>query len=138
MEIHKKFFPGWIFILFTLLPETAADAASLDQQVELGSLNSYFRMICGLLVVLGLILILYGLFKRRFSLLQQNSSKAIRILEIKPLMAKKALCLVEIRGEEHLLGIGANEVTHLAVLSRKKDKTFRETLQNTEKNNEEA
>ncbi len=131
MKVRNEFFAGQIFILFILLPVTAAGAAPSDQVVELGSLNSYFRMIWGLLVVLGLILILYGLFKRRFSLLQQTSSKAIKILEIKPLMARKALYLVEVRGEEHLLGISANEITHLAALSRKKDNSFQETLQNT-------
>lgn len=131
MKVRNEFFVSQVFILFILLPVTAAGATSSDQMVELGSLNSYFRMIWGLLVVLGLILILYGLFKRRFSLLQQTSSKAIKILEIKPLMAKKALCLVEVRGEEHLLGISANEITHLAALSKKKNSTFQETLKNT-------
>jgi len=132
MKVRNEFFVSQVFILFILLPVTAADAASSSQVSELGSLNSYFRMIWGLLVVLGLILILYGLFKRRFSLLHQTSSKkAIKILEIKPLMAKKALCLVEVRGEEHLLGISANDITHLAALSRKKNSTFQETLKNT-------
>ncbi len=131
MKVRSELFVNQFFILFILLPVNPAGAATSEQLVELGSLNSYFQMIWGLLVVLGLILILYGLFKRRFSLLQQNSSKAIKILEIKPLMAKKALCLVEVRGEEHLLGIGANEITHLAALSEKKGTPFQETLQNT-------
>jgi flagellar protein FliO/FliZ len=121
---------AYLFFLFIMLPESAVCAAQ-PQLVEAGSLNSYFRMIWGLLVVLGIILILYGLFRRRFSLLNQTSSQAIKILEIKPLMAKKALCLIEIRGEEHLLGISADKITHLAAVSEKKGSSFHENLQNS-------
>lgn len=86
------------------------------------------RMIWGLLIVLGIIFVLYGLTKKRFSLLGTSSKQEIRVVEMKPLMGKKALCLVEVRGQEYLLGIGGDTVTHIATLSGKRDQNFAETL----------
>lgn len=86
------------------------------------------RMIWGLLIVLGIIFVLYGLIKKRFSLLGSTSKQEIKVVEMKPLMGKKALCLVEVRGEEYLLGIGGDTVTHIATLAKKSDRSFADTL----------
>ncbi|MGW8195900.1 MAG: hypothetical protein ACWGOX_16715, partial [Desulforhopalus sp.] len=40
---------------------------------------NYLQMIWGLLIVLGVILILYGLVKKRFSLLASSSEKEIKV-----------------------------------------------------------
>ena len=106
----------------------AADAA-------LDSMGSYFRVIWGLLVVLGIILILYGVFRKRLSLFHSQSSQSINILELKPLMSKKALCLVEVKGEEYLLGISSDRITHIATISSRKDSSFAATLSRTENEN---
>ena len=106
----------------------AADAA-------LDSMGSYFRVIWGLLVVLGIILILYGIFRKRLSLFHSQSSQSINILELKPLMSKKALCLVEVKGEEYLLGISSDRITHIATVSSKKDSSFAAALSRTEHDN---
>jgi flagellar protein FliO/FliZ len=106
----------------------AADAA-------LDSMGSYFRVIWGLLVVLGIILILYGIFRKRLSLFHSQSSQSINILELKPLMSKKALCLVEVKGEEYLLGISSDRITHIATVSSKKGSSFAATLSRTENEN---
>jgi flagellar protein FliO/FliZ len=103
----------------------AADAA-------LDSIGSYFRVIWGLLVVLGIILILYGIFRKRLSLFHSQASQSINILELKPLMSKKALCLVEVKGEEYLLGISSDRITHIATVSSKKDSSFAAALSRTE------
>jgi flagellar protein FliO/FliZ len=103
----------------------AADAA-------LDSMGSYFRVIWGLLVVLGIILILYGIFRKRLSLFHSQASQSINILELKPLMSKKALCLVEVKGEEYLLGISSDRITHIATVSSKKDSSFAAALSRTE------
>lgn len=89
------------------------------------------RMIWGLLVVLGIILVLYGLLKKRFSLLHSSAKQEIKVVEMKMLMGKKGLCLVEVRGQEYLLGIGNDTVTHIATLAEKKDPSFAETLAKT-------
>lgn len=107
-----------------IFPAPAA-ASSSDVAVN------YLQMIWGLLIVLGIILILYGLVKKRFSLLASSSAKEIKVLEVKPLMGQKALCLVEVRGQEYLLGIGGDTVTHLASLPGKNDKSFAATLATT-------
>jgi flagellar protein FliO/FliZ len=101
-------------------------------EAELGSMESYFRVIWGLLVVLGIILILYGIFKKRLSLFHTPSSQSIKVLEIKPLMPKKSLCLVEVKGEEYLLGISSDQITHIATIRPKKDSSFAATLSRTD------
>lgn len=93
----------------------------------------YFRMIWGLCIVLGIILILFTLLKKRFNVFQSRSGDAINVLEIKPIMPKKSLCLVEVRGEEYLLGIGSEEITCLAQLSKGNTETFREVLEQSAK-----
>jgi len=96
----------------------------------LGEMGSYFRMLWGLLIVLGIILIIYGILKKRVSLFHSSASQSIKIIEIKPLMAKKALCLVEVRGEEYLLGISNDQITHIATIPLEKKSSFAETLDN--------
>lgn len=94
---------------------------------------SYFRLIWGLLVVLGVILILYGVLRKRLSLFHTPSSQAIKVLEIKPLMAKKSLCLVEVKGQEYLLGISNDQITHIATINPPEPhSSFAETLSKTE------
>jgi flagellar protein FliO/FliZ len=89
----------------------------------------YFRVIWGLLVVLGIILILYGFLKKRFSLLSTNANQHIQIVELKPLMGKKALCLISVKGQEHLLGISGDNITHIAALTPQPESSFAEVLQ---------
>lgn len=92
----------------------------------------YFRMIWGLLVVLGIILVLYGIIRKRFSLLAASSGGKIKILEVKPMMGKKALCLVDVKGQEYLLGISGETISHIATLTPPAKTSFAATLQATE------
>ena len=96
-----------------------------------GETGDYFRMLWGLLIVLGIILLLYGVLKKRLSLFSSSTTQSIKILEIKPLMGKKALCIVEVKGKEYLLGIGNDQISHLATISQKKDSAFAKTLEET-------
>lgn len=92
------------------------------------AMDSYFRVIWGLLIVLGLILLLYGVLRKRFSLTGSSPLNDIQVVEVKPLMGKKALCLVEVRGQTLLLGLSGESVTHLATIEDKTDKPFSEVL----------
>ncbi len=92
----------------------------------------YFQIIWGLLVVLGIILVLYGIVRKRFSLLATPSSGKIKILEVKPMMGKKALCLVDVKGQEYLLGISGETISHIATLTPPANSSFAATLQATE------
>jgi flagellar protein FliO/FliZ len=69
-----------------------------------------------LLVVVGLILAIYGIARKRL-LLGKMGGNAIKIIEIRPLMPKSTLALVEVRGKEYLLGISANGIHLLADFS---------------------
>jgi flagellar protein FliO/FliZ len=91
------------------------------------------RMFWGLLVVLGILLIIYGLMRKRLSLVKNNDTSAIKIKEIRHLMPKKSLCLVEVGDQEFLLGLSSDAISLLAPVSTKKQATFDNTLESIAK-----
>jgi flagellar protein FliO/FliZ len=118
-----------LVILFYLCQTPGLAHAASTPVIEM---ESYLRVIWGLLVVLGIILALYGLLRKRFSLLSGKPGKNIQILEIKPLMGKKLLCLVAVKGNEYLLGISSDRIDHIATLPGKTNLSFEATLRSTE------
>lgn len=86
----------------------------------------------GLLIVLAIMLALYALFKKRFSIMNPRSGKVIRVLEIQPLMPRKSLCLVEVKGKEYLLGVGSDNITLLAALDSNQPGSFPEILNDSQ------
>ncbi len=118
----------WTLAFFCIYPD---NCFAIDQTTP--ELGNYFRVIWGLLIVLGIILILYGLLRKRFSLLSSSTDSDIKVLEIKPLMGKKALCLIQVRGQDFLLGISGDNISHLATLSKKHEKSFSAVLNATGK-----
>ena len=130
-----KHFCSLSFIVLTTGMVVFSPASIYAADTALDSMGSYFRVIWGLLVVLGVILILYGIFRKRLSLFHGQSSQSIKILELKPLMSKKALCLVEVKGEEYLLGISSDRITHIATVSSKNDSSFAAALSRKEHEN---
>lgn len=129
MQLIEK----WIFgsLLSFLVCIFLAPADSYGATLTGGDTASYFRVIWGLLIVLGIILILYGFLRKRFSLLATGTNQDIRILEIKPLMGKKSLCLINVKGQEHLLGVSGDRITHIAALTPQPESSFAEVLQAT-------
>jgi flagellar protein FliO/FliZ len=126
--------PPFFFILLLLVCQCAAPLNSFAAAAPAAATSdtaNYFRVIWGLLVVLGIILVLYGLVKKRFSLLTTGENQEIKIIEIKPLMGKKALCLISVKGQEHLLGISGDNITHIAALTPQPPPSFAEVLQAT-------
>lgn len=91
------------------------------------------RMFWGLLVVLGILLIIYSLMRKRLSFLKHNDKAFIKILEIRHIMPKKSLCLVEVGGQEFLLGLGNDTINLLSPVSTKARETFNETLVSLDK-----
>lgn len=91
-------------------------------------LSAGLRMIWGLLVVLGIILIIYALMRKRFSFARANTDSRIKILEIRQIMPKKAICLVAVGEQEFLLGLGHDTISLLSPVTDKKESTFPETL----------
>ncbi len=113
-----------------MLPGTPLYAVAAEN--SLSTTELYYRAIWGLLVVTGSILIIYGLVRKRFSILTTSGDKHIQITEIKPLMGKKALCLVEVKGQEFLIGLTGDSITHLATLNSDQN-SFANTLKCTQK-----
>ena len=109
-------------ILILTLPQPVAAA----ELIETGAM---LRMTWGLLVVLGVMLILYALVRKRFSLFQSPTGSAINIVELRHLMPKKSLCLVEVKGQHFLLGLSADRVSLIAELSGERKESFTAALE---------
>lgn len=81
------------------------------------SLSATFRLFWGLLIVLGVLLVVYALVKRKLPFLNGSGSKgAITIIEMRHLMPRKSLCLVKVRGREYLLGLGNDQINLIAAI----------------------
>lgn len=114
-----------LLALASLLPDQAAAATSNGQADEIAA---YFRLLWGLLAVVGILLVLYAIVKKKFSFLNPGGHSAIKVLEIRPLQPRKALCLIEVRGKEFLLGLSADHITLLADLNQPSTGSFSEIL----------
>lgn len=82
--------------------------------------SAVLQMIWALLIVLGIILLLYALIRKRFAM-GATGSGSIKIREIRYLMPKKGLAIVEVRGREFLLGIGVNRIELLSPLPERQE-----------------
>lgn len=91
-------------------------------------LSAGFRMLWGLVAVLGVILIIYGLMRKRLSFVKSNTQAKIKIIEIRHILPKKSICLVEVRGQEFLLGLGNENITLLSALKNDNNHSFDSTL----------
>jgi len=99
-----------LYVHEILIPRSALCAENFSL------LSSSLKMIWGLLIVLGILLIIYGLVKKRVNLLQGGGKGIINVVESRHLMPKKSLFLVEVRGKEYLLGSGADSLNLIAAL----------------------
>lgn len=104
----------------------------VDSQAALGGIgvetDMYFRLIWGMLVVIGIMLVLYAFVRKKFSLLHNREGHKIKVLEIRPLMPKKSLCLVEVEGNQYLLGLSGEGITHIAHVNGSSTSTFSQHL----------
>jgi flagellar protein FliO/FliZ len=97
-----------------------------------GLLPAGLKMMTALVVVLGIILLLYALSRKKPGLFSPARAGAIKVLETRYLGPKKALCVVEVRGEEFLLAMGHERIELISRLDPKKAPSFEETLQSQE------
>ncbi|MBU1139266.1 MAG: flagellar biosynthetic protein FliO [Proteobacteria bacterium] len=95
------------------------------------------RMFWGLLVVLGILLIVYGFARKKLSLVHSSKKSKIKIIEMRPLMAKKSLCLVEVAGRQYLLGLGSETITLLSTVETNESHNFSATLETAAKQHEQ-
>lgn len=81
------------------------------------SLSATLRLFWGLLIVLGVLLIVYALVKKKLSFLNAGTGKSvITIVEMRHLMPKKSLCLIKVRDQEFLLGLGNDQIHLIAAI----------------------
>ncbi len=105
--------------MFLLALPASALAADLGNDVSL--LTPAFKMLGGLAVVIGLLLLIYAASRKGFGFLPKQRAGSIKILETKSLGGKKFLCLVSVRGQEMLLGLSHDRIECLSQLPPAKD-----------------
>jgi len=96
-------------LLLALIP-TIAVAAPYEAP---GMLPAMLKMMGGLGLVLGILLVVYALIRKgRF--FGSGKKGEIQIREIRQLGGKKAICLVSVRGRDMLLGLGQDRIEMLS------------------------
>jgi len=88
------------------------------------------KMAWALAVVVGLIFILYGLARKKMGYTNAPTN-SIKVLEMRPLMPKNTLALIEVQGKKILLGISPNGIQLLTEFSpdTPSQKSFKDVLQ---------
>ncbi len=83
---------------------------------EFNPVSSGIRMLLGLLVVLAIILGLYYLLRNRVSAFNQQGKGLIKVVEIRHVLPKKTLMLIEVRGREFIVGAGSDTISTIVPL----------------------
>jgi len=114
-------------LLSILVFLTPALSLATDKPADVSLLTPALKMIAGLAVIIGLLLLFYAASRKGFGFLPKQKEGSIKILETKPLGGKKFLCLVSVRGEEMLLGMCNDRIDCLSKLPSRTD--FSKTLE---------
>lgn len=103
-------------VVFALLL-VPIQAFAAEAEASPGLFTAWLKLLAGLAVVLGLLYLFYALSRKgMLSFLPGVREGAIKIVEVKSLGPKKGLCLVQVRGQELLLGFGSERIDCLANL----------------------
>lgn len=78
--------------------------------------SAFLQTIWALLIVIGIIMVIFALAKKRFGIGRVGEGK-INLLELRHIMPKTTLALVKVEGKLLLLGIGAGNISLLADVS---------------------
>lgn len=114
---------------YVLLPLGLLQVPVIAHAAEIHSMSSMLgKTLWALFIVIGLILILYALVRKKIGY-GSTGSNNIKVIEIKPIVPKNTLALIEVQGKELLIGISSNGMHLLADLSSPaKDRQFQEVL----------
>lgn len=113
MKMQRVLFATAGLIIFLRSPLYGAEIVTDEHFM----VSSSLKMIWGLLIVLGIILISYGIARKRFRGGQFADKGIIRIIAAKYLTQKNSLYLVEVRGREFLLGSGDGRIELIAPIA---------------------
>jgi len=97
---------------------------------EFDPLKSGLKMLWGLGIVLAILLVCYFLLKKNLSTFQQKDKGIIKVIEVKHVMPKKSLMLIEVRGREYLVGAGSDTINTITPL--RNEGTFSSLLAESE------
>ncbi len=114
-------------------------AASIDSPTvsEPSMFMASVRVLWGLLIVLGLIFSIYAIARKKFNFLPNNTANnIIKIIETRPLMPKKAVYLLEVRGKEYLVGVSDNTINLISPIPGNTTKQFDSILESAVNENE--
>lgn len=119
------------FLLFTsfflTLPLQAHGAGGGESLI---ADSMILKMIWALCIVVALILIIFGIARKKFGLGMAMEGKHIRILELRPMMNRTTLALVEVYDQKMLLGISNNDIRFLTnVASPPDQESFHQVLE---------
>lgn len=104
--------PGRVWAEANTSPGLSTAGSGLEASVS--------RLLVGLLLVIGLIVLL-GWLARRMQLIPRQEGKAIRIVATQPLGPRERLLLVQVGREQVLLGLCHGQLTPLHVLAEPVD-----------------
>ncbi len=96
-----------------MLPVMAAETTASMSSAGMGAQLS--KLLLGLLLVIGLIFLLAWLL-RRVQQLHPRGAQVIKIVSTQALGPRERLVLVQVGGEQILLGLSAGRITQLHVL----------------------
>ena len=102
--------------MLVLLFPAELHAASLETN-EL--FFSGLKLFIGMIIVAGLMLFVYFLNRKGIGFLNGGKVSRINIAEIRHVGGRKMLCLVEVNGQELLLGLGNERIDFLCHLTGK-------------------
>ena len=117
-------------LLISLVLLAASSQPAFAAADEFDPVSSGIRMLIGLLVVLAIILGLYYLLRSRVSAFHQQGKGIIKIVEIRHVLPKKTLMLVEVRGREFLVGAGSDTISTIVPIHP--GKSFASMLEQSE------
>jgi len=116
-------------VFWVLAPMLVLAAGPATNEESL--LITAFKMLGALALVIGLLLLCFAASRKGLSLLPGKRSGQIQILETRSLGGKKMLCLVQVRGQELLLGVSGERIDCLTRLPAR-DSQFQTTLEQLE------
>jgi flagellar protein FliO/FliZ len=109
----QKAYKTWAWIAFGSCLCISFEANSAPQ--SLSNPTSIVSIFLSLLLVIGIVFMLAFLM-RRFNVTQSGTSN-IKIVASMMAGTKERVLVIEVAGEQHLLGITAHNINHLATLS---------------------
>jgi flagellar protein FliO/FliZ len=109
----QKSYKTWVWMVFGSCLCLSFEASSAPQ--SLSNPTSIVSIFLSLLLVIGVVFILAFLM-RRFNVTQSGTSN-IKVVASMMAGAKERVLVIEVAGEQHLLGITAHNINHLATLS---------------------